>query len=86
MRPHRPAPMGGFGKLGNQEYRGMPASSNFGLWRPGGAFFAEPFCVMSYHHTEGLCTFLFEFWRENSKLSSCQQLVTQKDSLSHRFV
>ena len=28
-------------------------------------------CVMSHHHIEGLCTFLFKFWRENSKWSSC---------------
>ena len=53
-----------------------------GLWRPGGAFFQIGFgCVMSHHHIEGLCTFLFKFWRENSKLSLCQQLVLQKHSL-----
>ena len=32
-----------------------------GLWRPGGAFFQIGFgCVMSHHHREGLCTFLFK--------------------------
>ena len=35
-------------------------------------------CVMSHHHIDGLCTFQFKFWRENSKWSFCQQLVTQK--------
>ena len=35
---------------------------------------------MSHHHIEGLCTFLFKCWRENSKWSSCQQLVLQKQS------
>ena len=46
-----------------------------GLWRPGGAFFQIGFgCVMSHHHIEVLCTFLFNFWRENSKWSFCQQL------------
>ena len=31
-----------------------------GLWRPGGAFFQIGLgCVMSHHHIEGLCTFLF---------------------------
>ena len=38
-------------------------------------------CVMSHHHREGLCTILFKFWRENSKWSSCQQLVSHKHSL-----
>ena len=53
-----------------------------GLRRPGGAFFQIGFgCVMSHHHIEGLCTFLFKFWRENSKWRSCQQLVLQKYSL-----
>ena len=33
-----------------------------GLWRPGGAFFQIGLgCVMSHHHIEGLCTFLFKF-------------------------
>ena len=51
-----------------------------GLWRPGGAFFQIGLgCVMSHHHREGLCTFLFKFWRENSIWSACQQLVTKKD-------
>ena len=45
-----------------------------------GAFFQIGLdCVMSHHHIEGLCTFLFKFWRENSKWSSCQQLVLHKD-------
>ena len=61
-----------------------------GLWRPRGAYFQIGFgCVMSHHqcqHTEGLCTFQFKFWRENSKWSTCQQLVTEKVSLLHRFV
>ena len=36
-----------------------------GLWRPGGAYFQIGFaCVMSHHYIEGLCTFLFKFWRE----------------------
>ena len=53
-----------------------------GLWRPEGAFFQIGFgLVMSYHHIEGLCIFLFKFWQENSKWSSCQQLVLQKHSL-----
>ena len=53
-----------------------------GLWRPGGAFFQIGFgCVMSHHYIEGLCTFLFKFRRENSKRSSCQQLVLQKHAL-----
>ena len=43
-----------------------------GLWRPGGAFFQIGLgCVMSHHNKEGLCTFLFKSWRENSKWSSC---------------
>ena len=47
-----------------------------GLWRPGGAFFQIGLgCVMSHHHIDGLCTFRFKFWRENSKWSSCQQSV-----------
>ena len=47
-----------------------------GLWRPGGAFFNIGFnLVMSHHHIERLCTFLFKFWRENSKWSTCQQLA-----------
>ena len=29
-------------------------------------------------HVIGLCTFLFKFWWENSKWSSCQQLVSHK--------
>ena len=46
-----------------------------GLWRPGGAFFQIGLdCVMSHHNIEGLCTFLFKFWREYSKWSFCQQL------------
>ena len=58
-----------------------------GLWRPGEAFFQIGLdCLMSHHNIGGLCTFWFKFWRENSKWSSCQQLVTEKDSLSHRFV
>ena len=53
-----------------------------GLWRPGGAFFQIGLgCVMSHHHIEGLCLFLFKFWRENSKWNYCQQLVLQKHSL-----
>ena len=55
-----------------------------GLWRPGGAFFQIGLgCVMSHHHIEGLCTFLFKFWRENSKWSSCQQLGSHKHSLKY---
>ena len=35
------------------------------LWRPGGAFLQIGFgCVISHHHMEGPCTFLFKFWRE----------------------
>ena len=53
-----------------------------GLWRPGEAFLQIGFgCVMSHHHIEWLGTFLFKFWRENSKWSSCQKLVLQKHSL-----
>ena len=61
-----------------------------GLWRPGGAFFQIGFgCVMSHHHIEGLCIFLFKFWRENSKWSSCQQKafpVVQIRPDSHKIV
>merc|ERR1711923_441894 len=61
--------------LGQYKTPGMWHSVWDGLWRPGGAFFQIGFgCVMSHHHIEGLCTFLFKFWRENSNWSSCQQL------------
>ena len=68
--------------LGQYKTHGMPLSVWDGLWRPGGAFFQIGLCcVMSHHHIEGLCIFLFKFWRENSKWSSCQQLVSHKHSL-----
>ena len=82
--------MGGLGSgprcgpdgLGQCKTPDMPESVWDGLWRPVGAFFQIGFgCVMSHHHIERLCTFLFKFWRENSKWRSCQQLVLQKYSL-----
>ena len=40
----------------------MPDSIRDGLWRPEGAFFQIGLgCVMSHHHIEGLCIFLFKF-------------------------
>ena len=52
MRPPRPPLMGGSDRLGSWEYCGMPALSNFGLWRPGGAFFQIGLgCVMSHHQS-----------------------------------
>ena len=72
--------------LGQYKTHGIGDSVWDGLWRPGGAFFQIGFgCVMSHHHIEGLCTFLFKFWRENSKWSSCQQLVSHKHSLQGLF-
>ena len=57
-----------------------------GLWRPGGAFFQIDLgSVMSHHHIEGLCTFLFKFWRENLKWSSCQQLVFKNQNWQMYF-
>ena len=61
--------------MGQYKTPGMWHSVWDGLWRPGGAFFQIGFgCVMSHHYIEGLCTFLFKFWREYSKWSFCQQL------------
>ena len=68
--------------MGQYKTHGIGESVWDGLWRPGGAFFQIGFgCVMSHHHIEGLSTLLFKFWRENSKWSSCQQLVSHKHSL-----
>ena len=48
----------GTGSLGQYKTPDMPESARDGLWRPGEAFFQIGLgCVMSHHHTEGLCTF-----------------------------
>ena len=78
-RPPRPKQRVGSERPWHKESHDMRDSVWDGLWRPGGAFFQIGLgCVMSHHHIEGLCIFLFKFWRENSKWSSCQQLVLQK--------
>ena len=67
--------MGGLGSgprcgpdgLGQYKTPDMPESVRDGLWRPGGAFFQIGLgCVISHHHIEGLCPFLFKFWRETT--------------------
>ena len=69
-------------RVGQYKTPDMLESVRYGLWRPGGAFFQIGLgCEMSHHYIEGLCTFLFKFWQENSKWSLCQQLVLQKHSL-----
>ena len=71
-------PRCGTGSLGEYKTPGMRQSVWDGLWRPAGAFFQIGLgCVMSHHHIDGLCTFQFKFWRENSKWSSCQQSVAK---------
>ena len=75
-RPPRPKQRVGSERPWHKESHDMPDSVRGGLWRPGGAFFQIGLgCVMSHHHIDGLCTFQFKFWRENSKWSSCQQSV-----------
>ena len=82
LRAFKGGPRVGTEGLGQYKMPGMQDSIWDGLWRPGGAFFQIGLgSVMSHHPIEGLCTFLFKFWRENSKWSSCQQLVLQKHSL-----
>ena len=70
-RPPRPKQRVGSDRPWHKESHDMRDSVWGGLWRPGEAFFQIGLdCVMSHHHIEGLCTFLFKFWRENSKWSS----------------
>ena len=81
-RPHRLKLRVGSERPWHKESYDMRDSVWDGLWRPGGAFSQISLgCVMSHHHIDGHCTFLFKFWRENAKWSACQQLVTEKDSL-----
>ena len=76
-------PRCGIDGLGQYKTPDMLESARDGLWRLGGAFFQIDLgCVMSHHHKEGLCTFLFKSWQENSKWSSCQHLANWLFSLS----
>ena len=66
MGPLGSGPRCGTDGLGQYKTPDMPDSVRDGLWRPGGAFFQIGLgCVMSHHHTEGLCTFLFKFLAGN---------------------
>ena len=70
--------------LGQYKTRGLVHHFQKCLWRPGAFFQIGLGCVMTHHHIEGPCTFVFKFWQEYSKWSSCQQLVLQKYSVLHR--
>ena len=75
--PSRSGSRCGTGGLGQYKTHGLVLHFQKCLWRPGGSFFQIGLdCVMSHHHIEGLCTFLFKFWQENSKWCSCQMLET----------
>ena len=76
MGPLRSGPKAGTDGLGQYKTPGMRESVRDGLWRPGEAFFQIGFaCVMSHHHIEGLCIFLFKFWAGEFKMEFLPSVI-----------